>query len=108
MKPGNLLVRCYAEKKDGYWFGICLDFDIAVQGDSVKEVQKKLNSMVGEYVYDALAGDDQQYKRALLSRRAPKRYWLKYYTVKALHSFDKFHNGMRVLFKVPVVNRYCT
>lgn len=58
---------------------MCLDFDLAVQGASLIEVRRKLDEMVNEYVEDALTGEDRDHAEALLSRRAPWRYWILYY-----------------------------
>lgn len=79
MKPKQLFVRCFAEKRNGQWQAICLDFDLAAQGNSFEDAKHKLESQMYEYVYDALAGEDQAYAHQLLTRRAPYYLWLRYY-----------------------------
>ena len=91
MKPSDLLIRCYAERKDGYWQAFCLDFCLAAQGDSLPDVKKKLNLMVREYLYDALVGQDKEYAGSLLRRRAPMQYWLKFYAYVAMYKLGAFH-----------------
>ena len=83
MKPVELIIRCYAESKRGVWQAFCLNFDLAVQGDSLEEVQEKMKAMVNDYVYDALADDgaDRDFASQLLTRRAPVSVHLKYYRV---------------------------
>lgn len=79
MQPVELFVRCLAERHDGVWQAFCLDFDLAVQGDSLKDVKQKLHAQIAEYVYDALAGEDQRYARHLLRRTAPWHMYLKWH-----------------------------
>nr|VFJ89039.1 MAG: hypothetical protein BECKLFY1418A_GA0070994_100623 [Candidatus Kentron sp. LFY] len=91
MSPGKHL-HCYIEKKHGIWQAFCLDFMLAAQGESFEESREKLKSMVKEYIDDAKHGENQKYAEQLLSRRAPVRYWWKYYLYKALWYIDKLRN----------------
>lgn len=75
MRPKQLLVKCYAEQEGHDWVAVCLDFNLAAQGDSFEEVKIKLESMIYDYVYDALVGEDRRYAAQLLSRRAPLSLW---------------------------------
>lgn len=63
MNPKQLIVRCYSEQEGDCWIAVCLDFNLASQGDSFEEVKSKLETMLAEYVYDALAGEDKRYMR---------------------------------------------
>ena len=83
MRPEQLIVKCYAEQDGGCWVAVCLNFNLAAQGDSFDEAKVKLESMIAEYVYDALAGEDKPYAAQLLSRRAPVSTWLRYYLIVA-------------------------
>ena len=93
MTPEQLIVKCYAEQEDDCWVAVCLSFNLAAQGDSFEEVKTKLESMLAEYVHDALAGEDKPYAAQLLSRRAPLPTWFKYYFIKlkiaVLHSAER-------------------
>ena len=82
MTPEQLIVKCYAEQEDNYWVAVCLNFNLAAQGDSFEEVKVKLEAMIAEYVFDALVGQDKAYAAQLLSRRAPLSVWLKYRFIK--------------------------
>ncbi|MGH8478209.1 MAG: DUF1902 domain-containing protein [Gammaproteobacteria bacterium] len=99
MKPTQLLLRCYAQKVGDQWQALCLDLSLAAQGDTFAEVRDKLDAMVAEYVYDALAGEDREYGPQLLTRRAPLRDWLKYYWYCMLISAGALHVEARRLFK---------
>ena len=79
IKPQHLILRCYAEKKGNVWQAFCLDFNLAVQGDTAGQVRAKLHEQITEYIYDALEGEDQAYAGQFLKRRAPFKFWAKYY-----------------------------
>ena len=93
MTPEQLIVKCYAEQEGDCWVAVCLSFNLAAQGDSFDEVKIKLEAMLAEYVYDALAGEDKPYAAQLLSRRAPLSSWIRYYVIKlkiaVLHSAER-------------------
>ena len=63
-------VVCYAQGRPGDWEGICVDFDIAVQGRSFAEVQKMLEEAVADYVSAAME-EAPEVRNRLLKRRAP-------------------------------------
>ncbi len=96
MKPQDLIIRCYAEQKDGAWQAFCLNFDLAVQGKSSEEVHDKLVAMIQDYVYDALAEDgvDRDYAAQLLTRKAPLSNWLRYYLIACLCKFNNFKKDL--------------
>lgn len=84
MRPRQLLLRCYAERNGDLWVAYCLDFTLACQGDTLKEVKAKLDAQIRDYVYDALVGEDREHAEYLLTRRAPARYWLTYWYIRAV------------------------
>lgn len=80
IRPSELKVRCYAEREaPGVWVAICLDFDLAAQGETFEEAKGKLDAMIDDYVREAWDGEDRPYADALLNRRAPLRYWLRFW-----------------------------
>jgi predicted RNase H-like HicB family nuclease len=79
MNPKQLIIKCYAEREGDVWGAHCLDFNLVAQGNSFEDAKARLESMITEYVYDALVGEDRFYVSQLLSRRAPLSAWLKYY-----------------------------
>lgn len=95
MKPRQLFLRCLADKRNGQWQVFCLDLDLAAQGETLDEAKGKLESQINEYVFDALAGEDQAYADQLLSRRAPLGLWVRYYWYGILLKVLHIHNGIR-------------
>ncbi len=73
IRPSELKVRCYAEREaPGVWVALCLDFDLAAQGETFEEAKGKLDAMIDDYVREAWDGEDQPYADAL-------RYWLRFW-----------------------------
>ena len=63
-------VTCVAERKGGKWEVICLDFDIAIQGDSFEEVTKEMDIALNDFLEYVLTLPKEE-ARMLLRRRAP-------------------------------------
>ena len=85
MKLNDLFLRCYAQRgNDGLWEAFCLDLTLAAQGSTFEEARQVLHEQIQEYVIDALVGQDKEHVATLLPRKAPLRYWLKYYWIKAM------------------------
>lgn len=100
MKANSLLLRVYGEKNHGQWSLICLDFNLAAQGDTPEEAQAKLHSMIRSYIVDAIAedGPDRDHASELLRRRAPLGFWVKYYLFSAISQLrGKNGNGGRLV-----------
>lgn len=87
MRPKKLLLRCYAERDGDMWVAVCLDFSLGAQGESFEEARTKLDLQIRDYVIDAMAGEDREHADALLPRRAPLSFWLKYWYARALTRF---------------------
>ncbi|WP_295445611.1 DUF1902 domain-containing protein [uncultured Thiodictyon sp.] len=80
MRQSQWKLRCYAEHEpSGVWVALCLDFDLAAQGETFEEARDHLDAMINDYVEDALTGEDRDHAAALLNRRAPWPYWLRFY-----------------------------
>jgi hypothetical protein len=43
-------LRCCAEGRPGHWEAFCLDFDLAVQGESLPEVIESLSTAIALYL----------------------------------------------------------
>lgn len=67
----NKGLRCMAKGRDGEWWAICVDLDIAVDGESFQEVKDRLDAAIEQYVESVLELPEQDQAR-LLSRRAPR------------------------------------
>ena len=79
MNPKELIVKCYAEQDGDCWVAVCLNFNLASQGDSFEEAKSKLEEQIAFYVDEAL--QDKDYGSQLLNRRAPVSSWLTYYFI---------------------------
>lgn len=96
MKSRDFFVRSLGYKlKDGQWFAICLDFDLAAQGDSPHEVFNKLSAQIKSHIRDALTGPDKDAAWWLMHRRAPMKYWAQFYAVRLLNIMHKPPRDMR-------------
>lgn len=103
MKTIDLVLHCYAERQDNQWQAFCLDLCLAAQADSFEDAKLRLDSMIREYVYDAVVGEDREHvEQLLLHRSAPLRYWVKYYFYRTLSAFGAIHNEFRQLFREPL------
>lgn len=102
IRTKNLMLRCYANKDGDQWQAFCIDLCLASQGDSFPEVKQKLEHMMVEYVYDALAGEDREFAEQLLNRKAPFGQIATYHWIKLMHHLGIFHDGIHKLFKEPM------
>ncbi|NEV64147.1 type II toxin-antitoxin system HicB family antitoxin [Thiorhodococcus minor] len=93
IRPTELRLRCYAEREaPDVWVALCLDFDLAAQGETFEDAKAKLDAMIDDYVRDAWEGEDQPFAESLLNRRAPLRYWLRFWWF-SLWSRIRHRNG---------------
>lgn len=71
--------RCFAERHGALWVAHCIDFSLAVQGDSLEEVRQKLHEQVDDYVSFINEHAGEEFARQLAKRRSPLpirlRYW---------------------------------
>jgi hypothetical protein len=65
-----MLLRCFAEQRDGAWEALCVDLDLAVQGDSFEQVYRDLADAVAQYI-DHVHTLPPAEQRRLLRRKAP-------------------------------------
>lgn len=76
----NMVLRCYAEGAPGHCSAICIDLDIAAQGDTLHEAKATLQEMINSYILTVTALPDAAERERLLSRRAPLSVRLKYFS----------------------------
>lgn len=69
-------VHCYAEGRPGDWEAICLDLDIAVQGESLEDVVASLQKAMRLYLEEAVKLPPADRDR-LLNRSVPLRLRLR-------------------------------
>ena len=66
----EIILLCYAQHDGRVWEAFCLDFDLAVQGQSLHEATASLQSAIGDYI-DAAMEEEEPTRTQLLNRRAP-------------------------------------
>ena len=93
MRANNLLLRVYGERSAGQWTLMCLDFSLAVQSDNLHEAKKLLAAQIVMYVRDATVGEDSEHAEILLRRRAPLKYWVKFYWFRARQAITHRRNS---------------
>lgn len=71
------VLHCYAEGRGQDWEAICLDYDIAVQGESFEDVATLLSEAIALYL-DSLKDLPPADRERLLYRRAPLSLRLKF------------------------------
>lgn len=97
MKPIEILLRCYIERKDGIWQAFCIDLCLAVQGDSLADVKRKLHEQIHSYLVDIFEGEDRPYAAQLLNRKAPFSQIARYHYLNLLCQIRRFKD--RCTFK---------
>ena len=89
----TVTIHCYAKQESpGIWVALCLNFDLAAQGESFDDVRYRLDTMVNEYVAEALTGPDSDHAEYFLNRRAPLTCWVRYYWYRLVR---RLQNGPR-------------
>ncbi len=73
-----MLTRCFARWHADRWEAVCLDFDLAVQGDSFDDVYHSLNKAVDEYSRYVATIEDGAEREAFMNRRVPLALRLKF------------------------------
>lgn len=74
----HIQLRCFAEPEGRQWQAFCVDLSLAVQGESLAEVKRKLHEQVRSYVEEAYT-IDREYAEQLMCRKAPVSIRFKYY-----------------------------
>lgn len=67
---GEKILSCYALKGPSGWEAICVDFDVAVQGDSFADVTDKLGAALRSYA-EYVNSLPENERRQFIARRAP-------------------------------------
>ena len=91
LRPADLVLRCYGHrKKNGRWYGVCIDLNLAVEAYDRNELQEKLKNVIVSYLETVYNTNDEQSIPPLLFRRAPLYYWVIYYFTKLIIYINKF------------------
>ena len=90
--PSTRMVRCYSEGDGDRWEAVCLDFDLAVQGQSFEEVYRDLLKAIAEYV-EYVSTLPQPDRARLLNRQAPLTMRLRFLWYALVMSIGGRQNG---------------
>ena len=85
MTVKQLFLRCFIKKEGSQWVAVCVDINLAAQGDNSDEAKSKLESMIVSYVREAYE-EDREYADQLLNRRAPLSIMAEYYFARMVTS----------------------
>ncbi|MEE8431008.1 MAG: hypothetical protein V3S16_07165 [Candidatus Desulfatibia sp.] len=102
VSPSKLVLKCYGSRlASGGWHGICLNFNLAAEAETVEELRSKLHEMIESYIETVLDTSDADSVPALLSRRAPILDWLNYYFIRLVISFRDFPGNITFKELIP-------
>lgn len=87
MKPR--ILRCFSKKVEFGYAAVCIDLNLAAQGNTYAEAKTKLESMIESYVSEAF-GEDSEYQEQLLNRKAPISLRFEYYLAWAVCKIAEF------------------
>lgn len=92
-----LVLRCFAEQDEAGWTGLCVDLDIAVQGDTFEDVAEDLRTAIEEFITHVKMLPEPDRSR-LLSRKAPWHLRAKYglYQIQDAWRRRSFHGRPRL------------
>jgi predicted RNase H-like HicB family nuclease len=76
----KLLLHGLIEKEGNLYSALCLELDVASQGETIQEAKENLKEAVQLYLETACEEGDQ---REFIPRPAPVEEWLKFFRVQA-------------------------
>lgn len=76
----KLHLHSLIEKEGGFYSAVCLELNVASQGETVSEAQKNLQEAVELYLEDVLEAKDEQ---EFIPRPASKEEWIKFFDAEA-------------------------
>jgi hypothetical protein len=100
MKSEDLLVRCLVWRDGVQWVALCVDFDLAAQGDTMAAAQSSLEEQISDYVREAVTVD-RAHGGALLRRKAPLRHRLMFRWLELLAHIDHLRTS-RTAYESPL------
>jgi predicted RNase H-like HicB family nuclease len=68
------------EKEDELYSALCLELDVASQGETIPEAKENIHEAIELYLESVIeAGDEKNF----VPRPAPKEEWLKYFEIES-------------------------
>ena len=81
-------LRCMAEGRADSWLAVCVDLDIAVQGESFPEVRESLAKAIDMYL-DRVGELPSAEQQQLINRRSPWHVRAKFEFYRVLSKFKR-------------------
>jgi hypothetical protein len=66
----DLRLLCFAHGRRGQWEAVCVDLDIAVQGETQRDVYLLMETSIISYL-ESISHEEPAVRKRLLRRRAP-------------------------------------
>lgn len=78
MQP-EIVLRCLLEHDEpDSWFAICLDLNVFARAATAGQARTRLHQEISRYLDEAYTVDREHFAD-LVPRRAPLRFWLRFY-----------------------------
>ncbi len=85
----RLHLHSLIEKEDNLYSAICLELNVASQGETIGKAKKNLQEAVELYLEDVIeAGDEQEF----IPRPAPEETWIKFFDAETKLMIKKLSN----------------
>jgi len=78
----EIALRVMAHKKDGEYFAICLETDVAVQANSIQEMKSKMRDAMLSYFKSF---EPEEIEAGEYIRMAPLHYRIRWNTIYIIH-----------------------
>ncbi|MFO8056238.1 MAG: hypothetical protein R6V10_02965 [bacterium] len=79
MKQNKPVFHILFSKEENGYTGICLELNVASEGDTLEEARKNIREAVGLYLESVYQKGDEEES---IPRPAPMEYWLKYLSLQ--------------------------
>ena len=71
MDSRHMLIKCYAERHDGLWVAVCINFNLAAQAETFEEAKDRLFAQIEDHIEEALSAPEPIRHQLLYERKAP-------------------------------------
>ncbi len=68
------------EKDDDLYSALCLELDVASQGETIPEAKQNIHEAIELYLESVIEADEE---KDFIPRPAPKEEWLKYFEIES-------------------------
>lgn len=76
----KLFLHGLIEKENGFYSALCLELDVASQGETIQEAKKNLQEAVELYLEDVIESNEE---KDFIPRPAPRAEWIEFLKAEA-------------------------